>query len=100
VNRPIPPKYAQHPLDAAPISNGVRPLTTQERAYIQTFPLAFRFSGTKSDMEQMIGNAVPVRLAEFVARALQVYNAGLSPGMIESQQIGLFAQETNGLENF
>ncbi len=92
VNRPIPPKYAQHPLDAAPISNGVRPLTTQERAYIQTFPLAFQFSGTKSDMEQMIGNAVPVRLAEFVARALQAYSVGIPSGIIESQQIGLFAQ--------
>jgi len=92
VNRPIPPNYTLHPLDAAPIGNGVRPLTTQERAYIQTFPLAFQFSGTKSDMEQMIGNAVPVRLAEFVARALQAYSEGIPSGMMESQQIRLFAQ--------
>jgi DNA (cytosine-5)-methyltransferase 1 len=91
VNRPIPPKYAQHPLDAAPLSSGVRSLTTQERAYIQTFPLDFQFSGTKSDREQMIGNAVPVRLAEFVARALQAYSNGTQPIIIDAEQIQLFA---------
>jgi DNA (cytosine-5)-methyltransferase 1 len=89
VNRPIPPNYAQHPIDAASISEGVRPLTTQERDYIQTFPLNFQFSGTKSDMEQMIGNAVPVRLAEFVANALQMYRSNVP---LPTYQTELFAQ--------
>ncbi|TAE28240.1 MAG: DNA cytosine methyltransferase [Candidatus Kapaibacterium sp.] len=88
VNRPIPPNYAQHSIDAASLSEGVRPLTTHERACIQTFPLNFQFSGTKSDMEQMIGNAVPVRLAEFVAHALQMYKNNVH---LLTQQTELFA---------
>jgi DNA (cytosine-5)-methyltransferase 1 len=87
VNRPIPPNYVQHPIDAAAVSEGVRPLTTQERAYIQTFPLQFQFSGTKSDKEQMIGNAVPIPLAEFVAVALQMHLSGIP---LKTQQTELF----------
>jgi DNA (cytosine-5)-methyltransferase 1 len=88
VNRPIPPNYVRHPIDAASPSEGVRPLTTQERAYIQTFPLHFQFSGTKSDMEQMIGNAVPVRLAEFVAHTLRMH---VSNAPLRAHQTELFA---------
>jgi DNA (cytosine-5)-methyltransferase 1 len=73
VNRPIPGTYQPHPGDTAPISPAVRPLTTRERSYLQTFPPEFILSGTKTDLEQMIGNAVPVKLAEFVARCLAQY---------------------------
>ncbi|WP_074017944.1 DNA cytosine methyltransferase [Kallipyga gabonensis] len=65
VNRPIPAGYPGHPGDAAPISQA-RPLTTAERAEIQTFPPEFEFVGSKTDIEQMIGNAVPVRLAKYM----------------------------------
>lgn len=67
VNRPIPKGYPGNPNDACPISDAVHELTTLERALIQTFPKNFKWNGTKTDVEQMIGNAVPVRLAEFVA---------------------------------
>ena len=70
VNRPIPKTYKTHPKDTAPISDKVRPLTTLERSYLQTFPKNFLFSGSKTDLEQMIGNAVPVKQAEYVARCL------------------------------
>ncbi len=73
VNRPIPKTYKTHPKDTAPISAGVRPLTTLERSYLQTFPKNFHFSGSKTDVEQMIGNAVPVKQAEYVARCLRAY---------------------------
>jgi site-specific DNA-cytosine methylase len=62
--------------------NFVHPIFKQDLAAspdymeFQAFPLNFQFSGTKSDMEQMIGNAVPVRLAEFVASALQMHTSG------------------------
>ena len=69
VNRPIPTGYPGHPGDAGPISQ-TRPLTTRERASIQTFPEDFRFISSKTDTEQMIGNAVPVELAHFIARAI------------------------------
>lgn len=73
VNRPIPKTYKMHPNDTAPISQAVRPLTTLERSYIQTFPTNFKFTGSKTDLEQMIGNAVPVKQAEYIARCINSY---------------------------
>jgi hypothetical protein len=40
---------------------------------IQTFPKDFKFIGTKTGMEQMIGNAVPVNLAKFVGDSIMTY---------------------------
>ncbi|NOQ14021.1 MAG: DNA (cytosine-5-)-methyltransferase [Methyloprofundus sp.] len=71
VNRPVPSGYNKHsgdPVDA--ILSDIRPLTTIERSYLQTFPKNFEFSGTKTNLEQMIGNAVPVNLAKFVASGI------------------------------
>jgi len=73
VNRPIPQAYKKHPGDASPIDPSIRPLSTHQRALIQTFPARHKFVGTKSDMDLMIGNAVPVELARFVADAIQDY---------------------------
>jgi DNA (cytosine-5)-methyltransferase 1 len=73
VNRPLPKGYKGHPTDSAPVSEAIRPLTTLERSYIQTFPKNFKWSGTKTALEQLIGNAVPVKLAEFVGNCLQEY---------------------------
>jgi DNA (cytosine-5)-methyltransferase 1 len=75
VNRPVPAGYKGHAADASPVFDGLRPLTTLERSYVQTFPKTFKFSGTKSNLEQMIGNAVPVKLAQYVASALMDYIA-------------------------
>jgi DNA (cytosine-5)-methyltransferase 1 len=73
VNRPIPKTYVVHAKDVTNDLAKVRPFTTLERSYIQTFPKDFKFFGTKSDLEQMIGNAVPVKLAEFVASSIAKY---------------------------
>ena len=73
VNRPIPSGYSKHPSDTADVLDKVRPLTTIERSYIQTFPKDFIFRGSKTNLEQIIGNAVPVKLGEFVAHALNEY---------------------------
>lgn len=71
-NQAIPHGYKRHPGDTADIASGlVRPLTSVERSYIQTFPPDFKWVGCKTDIEQMIGNAVPVKLAEFVAGAIK-----------------------------
>lgn len=69
VNRPITPGYRTHPGDSAPIEQA-RPLTTAERAAVQTFPPDYEFCGPATAVEQMIGNAVPPALAEYVARAV------------------------------
>lgn len=74
VNRPLPPRYVLNSCDGDGIDlTKVRPLTTVERSYIQTFPDNFVFKGTKTNLEQMIGNAVPVNLATFVGEAIQAY---------------------------
>jgi DNA (cytosine-5)-methyltransferase 1 len=73
VNRPIPKGYPGHAGDPVPVSSDMRSLTTQERARIQTFPASFQLPGSKSDVEQVIGNAVPVKLAEYVATRLAQY---------------------------
>lgn len=75
VNRPLPKGYTLRPNDPVRSLDGIRELTTRERSMIQTFPETFRFFGTKSEIEQMIGNAVPVNLGRFVASAIRAYVA-------------------------
>ena len=72
VNRPIPKGYPGHPKDACPVSDKLHALTTEERSWIQTFPKDFRWTGSKTDIEQMIGNAVPVNLASYIAETVKV----------------------------
>lgn len=72
VNRPIPKGYPGHPNDACPVDENTHALTTKERALIQTFPSSFEWVGSKTDIEQMIGNAVPVKLAEYVAETVKL----------------------------
>jgi DNA (cytosine-5)-methyltransferase 1 len=73
VNRPIPKTYKRHPGDPIEVNDKVRPLTTLERSYIQTFPKGFKFLGSKTDLEQIIGNAVPVNLGQYVADCINEY---------------------------
>ena len=75
VNRPMPDGYKIHDNDSVKSKEGIRPLTTLERSYIQTFPNTFVFNGSKTDLEQMIGNAVPVNLAKYVANSIKKYLA-------------------------
>lgn len=72
VDRPIPKGYKGNANDSAPL-HMARCLTPKERSYIQTFPEAFKFEGSKTDQQTMIGNAVPVNLAKFVGTALMKY---------------------------
>lgn len=74
VNRPMPKGYQLHSGDPVSSLEGIRPLTTRERSMIQTFPEDFSFDGTKTSVEQMIGNAVPVNLGRFVADAILRYS--------------------------
>jgi len=76
VDRPVPSGYKGHPTDPVPINKSIRTLTYKERSLIQTFPNKFRFEGTKTDLNQMIGNAVPVKLAQYVAGAIAQYEHG------------------------
>ena len=75
VNRPMPDGYEIHNNDPVRSKDGIRPLTTKERSLVQTFPGNFHFEGSKTDIEQMIGNAVPVNLAKYVAFTISRYLA-------------------------
>lgn len=86
VNRPMPSGYKLHPTDPVESLEGIRPLTTQERSMIQTFPKDFKFIGTKTGMEQMIGNAVPVNLAKFVGDSIMAYMGIDNPIDVEDIQ--------------
>ena len=48
-----------------------RAITLREAALLQTFPLNYRFSGSRSDMARQIGNAVPVAMVEALAPILK-----------------------------
>ena len=72
VNRPVPKGYPGHPNDACSVHSDLHVLSTEERALIQTFPKSFRWIGSKTDVEQMIGNAVPVNLAKYVAETVRL----------------------------
>lgn len=88
VNRPVPSGYKKHSGDPDDIDlSNIRPLTTIERSYLQTFPKTFKFSGTKTNLEQMIGNAVPVNLAAFVARAILQFHSGVVTEMPGQQNM-------------
>ncbi len=84
VNRPVPKGYTGHPNDACALNPSIRSLTTLERSLIQTFPADYKWVGNKTDVEQMIGNAVPVKLAEFVAKALLFHIKEVEQTKIES----------------
>ena len=70
VNRPMPGTYKPHNADKTTDLSLVKSLSTTERSWIQTFPESFVFCGSKSDVEQTIGNAVPVKMAEYIAKAI------------------------------
>ena len=70
VNRPIPPNYRPHKDDATHNLDEVRPLTSSERATVQTFPESYGFVGSKTDVDLQVGNAVPPLLAEAVAKSI------------------------------
>lgn len=73
VDRPVPKGYKGHQADSAPLTPDIRSLTYQERSWIQTFPKDFVWEGTKTNLNQAIGNAVPVKLGEYIANCIKEY---------------------------
>ncbi|MDE6549751.1 MAG: DNA cytosine methyltransferase [Muribaculaceae bacterium] len=73
VDRPVPKGYKGHPADPVPLTSNIRSLTPQERSWIQTFPKNFIWEGSKTNINQMIGNAVPVKLGEYIANCIKEY---------------------------
>jgi DNA (cytosine-5)-methyltransferase 1 len=88
----LPKTYKLDPGDVCPTIEKVRPLTTIQRSLIQTFPQDFIFdekNQSKTDLEQMIGNAVPVKLAEYLANSIVDYIQSGSRYGIKGKQLAL-----------
>lgn len=88
VNRPLPKGYKLHHGDPVKGLDGIRCLTTRERSIIQTFPKDYILTGSKTNLEQMIGNAVPVNLARYVGNAILEYIK--NPNAHRTKQLKLF----------
>ena len=71
VDRPVPKGYPAHKDDTAPITSSLRGLTVAERSRVQTFPKSFKFIGSKTNLNTLIGNAVPVQLASYIAEKIK-----------------------------
>ena len=53
--------------------NETRPLNIREYARIQSFPDDYIFEGSIAQQYKQIGNAVPVKLAEHIAKSLKKF---------------------------
>ena len=69
INGTIIPKFKEAP-------NRLRRITIKEAAMIQSFPEDYVFCGSKGRIYTQIGNAVPCKLAEVVAKAVIIYLNG------------------------
>lgn len=74
-NRPLPPDYKKHEQDRIDPSTGVRALTFREWAQIQTFPDNYLWLDSSTINNQLIGNAVPVKLSYYVAKCIVDYTS-------------------------
>lgn len=73
VDRPVPKGYPGHPADPVAMSAEIRSLTCHERSMIQTFPSNYIWEGSKTQLNQAIGNAVPVKFAEYIANSIKQF---------------------------
>lgn len=69
----------------------LRRLTIKEAAAIQTFPTDYKFAGPMSSQYKQIGNAVPVKLAEAVAKVVKRLLSDDSSYKEQLKQLELFA---------
>lgn len=60
-----------------PHPSNERRMTGRELATVQSFPLDFEFKGSLSSVYRQIGNAVPPKFAEAVARQFNSYKGGV-----------------------
>ena len=67
-------------------SSQARTITVREAARLQSFPDAFRFSGSHGDGFRQIGNAVPPLLARAIATTLfsQLRALGVEPAVAKA----------------
>lgn len=66
-----------------------RAISFREGALLQTFPMDYRFIDpeegiTRDDLGTLIGNAVPVRLAEIIGKSIQKHLEQVDQGRIEA----------------
>lgn len=81
MSRPMPDTYVRHPRDTCEPALA-HTLTPVERSYLQTFPSWYSWPAGKAAVDQMVGNAVPPNMAEYVARVLRSHLDGGDVGSL------------------
>ncbi|WEL19507.1 DNA cytosine methyltransferase [Candidatus Nanohalococcus occultus] len=76
-----------------------RYITPREKARLQTFPDSFEFTGNKGEVNQQLGNAVPVELGRKLGEKLKSYFPGIrdkdkiSVGTVEQKNLADIHQD-------
>ncbi|GAA1046239.1 DNA (cytosine-5-)-methyltransferase [Rothia amarae] len=95
VNRPKPKTYVQH-IGNTNKDDEVVSLSYDLRSRIQTFPKEYHWVGNISEIEQMIGNAVPPLLAKAVVETISNHSKK-EPYVGEEYEFYKFLQKQKGL---
>jgi DNA (cytosine-5)-methyltransferase 1 len=77
--------------------SGIRKFTPRELSLLQTFPMRYQFSGSKSEAKKQIGNAFPPVMAaaifKTVAKTLEAFDNGLIDAEDEIDDIDAFLHD-------
>lgn len=83
--------YSFQPRLFVPLKAGnkyfLRTFTVSELAQIQGFPSGFKFCGRKEDIINQIGDAVPPKLIEVIAKQILSLDSSLSPPQTEPEEL-------------
>jgi len=74
----------------------LRPLSVEEYSAVQTFPAAYRFSGTLDDQYRQIGNAVPCLFAQAIGKHIRDFDDGVISASVSQAR---FSRYVNTDEN-
>jgi DNA (cytosine-5)-methyltransferase 1 len=65
-----PPLHYQPGQDNRDEHNKYRCISLREKATLQSFPMDFKFWGSKREQRKQVGNAVPIKLATAIAKSV------------------------------
>lgn len=96
-NKPTPTLVTSPTMPATDLCHPklLRPISVEEYAVIQTFPTKYVFKGTTADKYRQIGNAVPCKFAEVIARHLVAFDEGKIREELPARSFSRYVQTDN-----